>query len=88
MLAARGLVEQGADFEPGRVAGFEDLERGRKRVSGIDDVLDQQDVAAGDLALQILEEADLAAGDGRVAVGGGFEEIDPIGRSISRTGRQ
>ncbi len=47
-----------------------------QRVAGIDDVLDDQHVAPLDLAAQVLQDAHLARGFGRVAVGGGLEEID------------
>jgi hypothetical protein len=47
-----------------------------QRVAGIDDILHHQHVAPRDLAAQVLEDAHLARGLHRVAIGGGFEEID------------
>jgi hypothetical protein len=43
--------------------------------AGVDDVLDHQHVAPGNLAAQVLQDAHLAAGVHRIAVAGGFQEI-------------
>jgi hypothetical protein len=51
-----------------------------ERVAGVDDVLDHQHVAPLDGRAQVLEDAHLARGLHRVAVGGGLEEVDLDGQ--------
>src|SRR6185312_5834776 len=75
-LAPRRLVEQGADLDAAGVAGGEDVEHVPQGAAGVDDVLDHQQVAALDLAAQVLEDANFTAGFGGVAVGRYLEEVD------------
>ena len=75
-LAPRRLVEERADLEPLRLAGAEDREHVPERAAGVDDVLDEEHVAALDAGAQILQDPHLAARHHGVAVGGGLEEVD------------
>jgi hypothetical protein len=74
---AVGAVEQRYRGEGGRVAERKCLAEVVERQARIDDVLDDQDVAARDLRVQVLEQADpgVAApvGTGRVA-----RELDEV----------
>jgi hypothetical protein len=49
------LPEQGTDLERGRSPGLQVAEQVGDREPGIDDVLDQENVAVGDLVVQVLE---------------------------------
>jgi hypothetical protein len=51
-----------------------------ERQAGVDDVLDEQDVAVGDLRVEILEQADarVAAGVGVRAVAGQLDEVERV----------
>jgi hypothetical protein len=75
-LTAAGLGEQGADFHAARVARLEDFENVLKCMSGIDNIFDNQNVPTGDLAAQVLENADFPARFRGISIGLGFEEID------------
>ena len=55
-LAPLGLGEQRADLERGRVAGPEVAQQVLQRQAGVDDVLDDQDVAALDRGVEVLED--------------------------------
>jgi hypothetical protein len=83
--AAIGAVEERYCGERGGVAKGECLAEVVERQARVDHVLDDQDVAAGDLCVQILEEADagMAAlvGAGRVAC-----ELDEVEAVVDRQG--
>jgi hypothetical protein len=82
---AIGAVEERHRGERGRVAERECLAEVVERQARVDHVLDDQHVAAGDLRIQILEEADagMAAlvGAGRVAC-----ELDEVEAMVDRQG--
>ena len=75
--AAIRTVEERHGRQRGGIAEGERLAEVVERQAGVDDVLDDQDVAAGDLRVEILEEADAAmpalVGAGRVA-----RELDEV----------
>ena len=75
--AAIRTVEERHGGERGGIAERQRLAEVVERQAGVDDVLDDQDVAAGDLRVEILEQADarMAAlvGAGRVA-----RELDEV----------
>jgi hypothetical protein len=81
--AAIGAVEERHRGERGGVAKRECLAEVVERQARVDHVLDDQDVAAGDLRIQVLEEADacMAAlvGSGRVAC-----ELDEVEAMVDR----
>src|SRR5215207_3690607 len=68
-LELLGLVEQGAHLEGGRAPAAQVLEQVVQGQAGVDDVLDDEHVAALDLAVEVLEDADNARGLGGRAVG-------------------
>jgi hypothetical protein len=78
--AAIGAVEKRHRGERGGVAERERLAEVVERQARVDDVLDDQDVAAGDLRVQILEEADagMAAAVGARGVARKLDEVDPM----------
>ena len=80
---AIGAVEEGRGGQGGGVAERERLAEVVEREARVDDVLDDQDVAARDLRVEILEEADprMAAlvGAGRVA-----RELDEVEAVVDR----
>ena len=51
-----------------------------QREAGVDDIFDNQHVASGNLAAQVLENTDLSAGFHRIAIAGGFQEVDLDGQ--------
>src|SRR6266498_553934 len=61
-LAAVGLGQQSAHLERRRVARAEVAKQILQRQPGVDDVLDDQDVAALDRRVEVLEDAHDAAG--------------------------
>jgi hypothetical protein len=83
--AAIGAVEERHRGERGRIAERECLAEVVECQARVDHVLDDQNVAAGDLRIQILEEADagMAAlvGAGRVAC-----ELDEVEAMVNRQG--
>ena len=78
--AAIRAVEQRHRRQRGRIAERERLAEVVERQAGVDDVLDDQNVAAGDLRVQILEQADAAmaalVSAGRVACE--LDEVEPV----------
>jgi hypothetical protein len=78
--AAIGAVEERHSRERGGIAERERLAEVVERQAGVDHVLDDQDVTARDLLVEILEEADapMAAliGAGRVA--GELDEVQAV----------
>jgi hypothetical protein len=78
--AAIGAVEERHRGERARVAEGKGLAEVVERQARVDDVLDDQDVAAGDLRVQILEQADagMAAAIGAGRVARKFDEVDPM----------
>jgi hypothetical protein len=84
--AAIGAVEQRDDGQRRRLPQAERLGEVVQREAGVDDVLDDQDVAVRDLRVEILEQADprVAAGVRVGAVAGQLEEVDRV-RDRDRT---
>ena len=72
-----GAVEERRRRERGRVAQRERLAEVVQGQAGVDHVLDDQDVPAGDLLVQILEEADPCVA-ARVGVGAVRRELDEV----------
>ena len=55
------------------------------RQPGVDDLVDDDDVAAGDLHVEVLEEADrLVAAHLGAAVAGELDEVERVGIGIAR----
>ena len=54
------LVEEDAEFERCRPVPLDVLEEKRGSQSGVDDVLDHQDIAPGDVHGEVLEQLDVA----------------------------
>src|SRR3954454_11344572 len=75
-LAPRRLGEQRADLERRRVAGAEVAQQVLQREAGVDDVLDDQDVAALDRRVEVLEDPNDPAGVRLRAVAGDRHEVD------------
>lgn len=73
-----GLVEKGAYAERCGVAGPEIFGEVAEGLAGIDDVFDEDDVAAGDGVVEVFEDAD-DAGGGIALVAGDGEEVDGEG---------
>jgi len=59
-LAARRLVEQRADLDGVRLALVEELHDHLERVAGVDDVLEDEHVAALNIVVDVLAEGQLA----------------------------
>src|SRR5206468_9510983 len=57
VLASVGLRQQGADVERSGLASFEVPEEIGKREARVDDVLDNEDVAALDRDVEVLEDS-------------------------------
>jgi hypothetical protein len=79
--AAVGTVEQRDGGERARRAQRERLAEVVERETGVDDVLDDHDVPAGDLRVEVLEQAD--AGVAALVCAGGvareLEEVEAVG---------
>jgi hypothetical protein len=75
-----GAVEQGHGGERGGRPQRERLAEVVERQAGVDDVLDDQDVPAGDLRVEVLEQADpgVAATVGAGGVAGQLEEVEAV----------
>jgi hypothetical protein len=73
-------VEQRDGRERRRVAEAESLAEVVEGQAGVDDVLDDQDVAAGDLLVEVFQEADpgVAAGVGIGTVRGELDEVEGV----------
>jgi hypothetical protein len=78
--SAVGAVEEGHRGQRGRVPKRQCLAEVVQRQSRVDHVLDDQDVAAGDLRVQILEQANpgMAAPVGACGVAGELDEVDSV----------
>src|SRR5699024_6505598 len=72
------LAEQGHDGQGARLAVGEVLHQPGQGQAGVDDVLHDQDVAALDVAVQVLQDADDAGGAGGVAVGADGHELQLV----------
>src|SRR5699024_4567690 len=79
------LAQQRDDLERPRVAGREVAHEPRQGQAGIDDVLDDDDVAVGDVAVQVLEVPHDSRGAGRGAVRADRHELH-LGRDGQRAG--
>src|SRR3954453_20888554 len=75
-LAAVRLGQQGADLQRGGLARAQVAQQVLQRQARVDDVLDDQDVAARDRAVEVLEDPHHARGVGRGAVGRHRHEVD------------
>src|SRR5258705_4569108 len=78
-LAPSRLVEERRDAEPVRAAREQRVAQERERVTAVDHVLDQDDVAPEDLLLEILEEHGRSIRFGGEPVGRDAHEIDLVG---------
>ena len=56
-LTAPGLRQQRTDLELGGLARLQVAHQVRERQPGVDDVLDDEHVAAGDVDVEVLEDA-------------------------------
>src|SRR5215217_2440972 len=75
-LAPLGLGQQRADLQRGRLAGLERSHQVLQRQPGVHDVLHDQDVAALERGVEVLEDPHDAGGVRRGAVGGDGHEVD------------
>ena len=75
-LSGNVLVEQRANLNGSRFPCLEQVHQPAQRSTRIDDVFDQQNVLSLELGLRIVQQADVAAGLGRVAVARRHQEID------------
>ena len=71
--APRGAVEQRAHVELARTTRTKVVEEVRDREAGVDEILDEDDVAAAQIEVDVVEDAD-PPGVGRVA--GDGDEVD------------
>jgi hypothetical protein len=78
-----GPVEQRHDGERRRAAERERLAEVVEREARVDDVLDDQDMAAGDLLVQVLQEPDACVA-ARVGVGAVARKLDEVERVEDR----
>src|SRR6266550_4228681 len=78
-LAPLGLREQGADLERRGVARFEVAGQVREREARVDDVFDDQHIAAFDADVEVLEDPDDTGGVGGRAVARDRHEVDLAG---------
>ena len=67
--AARVFIEQRADLDRRGLSRIEHAYQVRERVARIDDILDDDDVAPLDLAVEVFDQLDFARGFGSRAVG-------------------
>src|SRR4029079_359263 len=72
----RWLVEQADRLEGPRTPGSQNLLQVAQRRPRVDDVFDDDDVAIGERAVEILEETDLAGARGSRFVAGYRDEVD------------
>lgn len=63
-LGRLGLPQEGADLQGGGLAGAEVRQQPGQGQAGVDDVLDDQDVLALDVGVEVLEDPDDAGGLG------------------------
>ena len=76
-LAAAGLVEDGADLDRVGVAHLEHGHQLGQGDTGVEDILHDQHVLAGQITVQILDDLDQTAGHGvAAAVAGHHHEVD------------
>lgn len=71
-----GPVEQGHGREARRVAEPKRSRQEVQRQTGIDDVLDDDDVSIRDRRVEILEQSDAAVGTARIR--GELDQVDPV----------
>src|SRR4051812_35124428 len=74
------LHQQGAHLQGGRVPGHEVATQIRQRQARVDDVLDHQHVAAAQVDVEVLDDADDTAGLGGAAVGRHGHEVELDGQ--------
>ena len=75
LFAAGGLVEQGDDRHGARALGHEvGLQEG-EGIAGVENILDDDDVAVGDVALQVAGDLHDAGGLRPVLIGGQTDEL-------------
>src|SRR6266849_6366699 len=70
------LAHEGTDLEARRFARLQVFEEVEERQAGIDDVLDEQDVAPRDLEVEVLQDPHDAGGPGGGAVAGHGHEVE------------
>src|SRR5439155_19031457 len=73
------LGHEGADLQGCGLPGLKISDQVGKGQSGVDDVLDHEDVAALDVDVQVLEDPDDTGAVGRGAVAGDGHEVDLAG---------
>src|ERR1017187_5201985 len=80
------LHQQGADLETRRAARLEVPAEGVEGEAAVDDVLDHQHVAAGQVGIEVLHDPDHARGAGRAPVRRNRHEVD-VDREVDRAGK-
>src|SRR5262249_14283575 len=80
-----GLTQQRHDVDAVGVAGLEILEQPVERETAVDDVFDDEDVLAGDVAVEVFEDAHDARTLGRAAVAADGHELHRA-RALEDTG--
>ncbi len=80
---SRGLVQERADLDGARVARLEEIHQVRDRQPRVDDVLDDEDVLAGDGLGEVVRDLDDAGALRAFAVGAHAQEVHPE-RQIDR----
>src|SRR5204863_7937763 len=76
-------VEERADREVGRLAKRERAQVEVEREAGVDDVLDHEHVASGEMEVEVLDDPDARAAAERPAVAGEIEEVHRV-RDLDR----
>jgi hypothetical protein len=83
-LAAAGLIKDGADLNGVRVAHLEHGHKVGQGDSGVQNVLHDQHILAGQITVQILDDLDQTAGGGvAAAVAGDHHKVDIAGDAHS-----
>jgi len=72
----RRLAQQGADGETCRPTLLQRIDNGGDRAAGVENVLDDEHVAAGDIQPVEAGDRDRAGGAARRAIGGGRDDIE------------
>src|SRR5579872_3799787 len=79
------LHEEGADLEALRLPGLQVAPQVVEGEAAVDDVLDDEHVAAGQVGVEVLHDPDHARGPGRAAVRGDGHEVD-VDRQVDGAG--
>src|SRR5581483_699839 len=75
-LAPGGLGQEGADLQGGRLPGLQVPDEVGEGEARVDDVLDDEHVAALDVDVEVLQDPDDPRGVGRGAVARDRHEVD------------